>query len=271
MKAAHIAEVPMRIVHSHTSSVTRSPIWRGLYASISRRWILRHSTHLVACSDQAGKALFGEQWLTRSKGVIRNGIDVQKFIGARNYRENVRAELGLEPDQQVVGMISSLTDVKNHEFMLELIARDDNRSGQRVLLLVGEGERRVTLEERANKLGIAQSVRFLGLRGDVPRLLGAIDYVAMPSFHEGIPVSLIEAQAAGVPSVVSSQIDHDCDLGLDLITWLPLDRPDLWLEQLDREVHRPDENTVKRKVFESGYDVRSSSQQLLELYRSSAK
>ena len=115
-------------------------------------------------------------------------------------------------------------------------------------------------------LGLSDRVKFLGLRDDVPHLLGALDVVVMPSFYEGLPVALVEAQAAGIPALVSDQVTPESDLGLGLITWLPLGDPAKWLRSLCHEGPEPDPSLVRQRFKETGHDIHASARRLLALY-----
>ncbi|MCX6399583.1 MAG: glycosyltransferase [Propionibacteriales bacterium] len=267
MKAARAADIPIRIVHSHiTKPAPRSIPWR-IYGALSRHLLRRYSTGFAACSDVAGRTLFGDTWAKRHGTVIPNGVKVDLFLHARDHRDAVRGELGLAPDQFVVGMVARFFPQKNHQFMLDVLALDKARGGDAFLLLIGDGPLRSDLEEKIADLGLGDRVRLLGLRTDVPRLLGALDLMAMPSRYEGVPVSLVECQAAGVPAVVSDAVTTDCDLGLDLITWLSLESPEPWQRQLERQVRPPTPDLVAERVAAAGYDVESSARRLLSLYR----
>jgi glycosyltransferase involved in cell wall biosynthesis len=266
MKAAHAEAVPVRIAHSHTTSGTAHTVARRAYRALSRKLIAQHSTALAACSREAGLGLFGSLWSDGAGQVIPNGVDVERFAHVRDQRETSRERLGLAPGQTAIGMIARLVDPKNHDFMLDVIGLDRANAGSRVLLIIGEGPLRSVLERRVEELAISDRVRFLGLRDDVPDILGALDFVVLPSKHEGLPVTVVEAQAAGVPALVSDRVTRESDLGLGTITWLPLDDPREWLRALHVETPRPAPSEVRARFAAAGYDIQSSAAKLLALY-----
>ncbi len=270
MKAAHAAGIPVRISHSHGTEHPVHSLAGRAYRWLSRRLILRYSTTYAACGEEAGESLFGTAWSLRRGSVVPNGVQVDKFLSVRDNRSSVRAELGLSEGQRVIGMIARLVDFKNHDFMLDVMALDESISGNCILLIVGDGPLRAMLESRVVSLGLTDRVRFLGLRDDVPRILGALDVIAMPSLYEGLPVALVEAQAAGVPVVASDRVTREGDLGLGLISWLPLGEPAEWLHRLRGETPRPEPTAVKEGIESAGYDVRSSANGLLKLYNQDA-
>jgi glycosyltransferase involved in cell wall biosynthesis len=197
---------------------------------------------------------------------VPNGVDVDRFAYSEHHRDLLRSELGLEMGVVVVGMIGRLADVKNHEFMLEVMALDARRNGSTVLLVIGDGPLMCELEAQVAQLGIGDRVRFLGPRTDVDRLMSALDWMVMPSHLEGLPLALVEAQSAGLPALVSEHVTREADLGLDLITWLPIDSPDVWQQRLAETTERPPPDAVRRRIRDAGYDIQSTAQLLLSLY-----
>lgn len=267
MKAAEKAGVPIRIAHSHSSYHPATTAARRAYRYIAQRRILRHSTVYAACGEEAGRGLFGQSWHRGGGVVVPNGVDLQRFLLARDAREEAREALGIRAETLAIGMIARLIDVKNHEFMLRLLADEEVASSNWVLLIVGAGPLRQTLEQLATQLGIAERVRFLGLRDDVPAILGALDFLAMPSIFEGLPVALLEAQATGVKALVSDQVDPASDLGLGLVRWLSLGDATAWLRALGSTRAVPTPSIIEEKFIQAGYDLKSAAARWLDLYR----
>lgn len=268
MKAAHAAGVPVRIAHSHTIANSVDSVPRRGYRWLAKRLISRHSTVFAACGEEAGRNLFGARWHRGPGVVLPNGVNIDNFLDVRRHRMSVRAELELSANQRAIGMIARLAEVKNHDFMLEVLALDKSQSGSLVLLIIGDGPLRSRLEDRVAELGLFNRVRFLGLRDDVPYLLGGLDLLAMPSLYEGLPVSLAEAQAAAVPALVSDRVTKESDFGLGLISWLPLGDPAEWLHHLYTDTPRPSSSVVEAKFADLGYDIRTSASKLLAIYAS---
>ncbi len=158
-------------------------------------------------------------------------------------------------------------DVKNHEFMLAVLAACSQGGRDAQLLVVGDGPLRGRLEAQAEALEVADRVTFLGMRDDVPELLSAMDYVLMPSFYEGLPVALIEAQAVGVPALVSEAVTTEADLGLGLVAYQPLQSPQAW-HQLLEHWDRPwvSDEFIRARFRARGYDVSHSALDFLTLY-----
>ena len=152
---------------------------------------------------------------------------------------------------------------KNHGFLLEIFKAVREREPKAALLLVGEGPLQRQAAKRAVELGVADDVIMTGNRKDVPELLGAMDRFCFPSLWEGLPVTLVEAQAAGLPCIISDTITHDVDVS-PLVTRLPPEDAERWADELlDKKHYRADATAY---IVRSGFDVRSSAQRMFELY-----
>ncbi len=136
---------------------------------------------------------------SRKLQVIRNGVDVRRFANAAADRESV----GLAGDGPVIGAVARLHPVKGHSVLLRSFVGVKRQFPKAALLIVGDGEERAGLSALAQELGIDDSVVFLGSRRDIPELLAAMDIVVLPSFEEGLPLSLLEAMAAAKPIVAT--------------------------------------------------------------------
>ena len=171
----------------------------------------------MACGEEAGRWLFGKHPFT----VIRNAIDTHAFAFDADIRAALRREYGCE-ENTVLGCVASFTDIKNHAFLLKVFAQILERNPSYLLMLIGEGPLRESVEEQARQLGIADSVRFLGSRSDVPQLLQMMDAMALPSLFEGFPTVALEWQCAGLPVIMSENITPDCAFTRH-VQFLPLD------------------------------------------------
>jgi glycosyltransferase involved in cell wall biosynthesis len=208
---AHAEGVPVRIAHSHTTQDDKpDTLARGCYRGLMKSWIGRYATHGLAASRLATVQLFGEDW-SRDKRfhVVHCGINLRPFEEPV-AREEVRAEFGIPADATVVGHVGRFVPAKNHGFFLD-IAREVAKLRPDVhFLLVGDGPLRSQTEERARAMGFNGNMHFAGNRSDVPRLMrGGMDVFVFPSLWEGLPMTLIEAQAAGLPCVLSDRITDE--------------------------------------------------------------
>ncbi|MTH54509.1 glycosyltransferase [Bacillus mangrovi] len=149
--------------------------------------------------------------------VVNNGIDFKKFISLKHSKEDLRKKLGLPTDSFIIGHVGRFMDQKNHDFLINIFAEVVKVKENSLLLLVGDGELRCYIEEKVKKLGLIGKVKFLGLRKDIPEIIKTLDVFLFPSLHEGFPITLIEAQVAGVRCVISDLIDRRIVLNIDTV------------------------------------------------------
>lgn len=202
--AAKRANVPVRIAHSHNTSIDRD--LKYPLKQLFRTRITKVANEYCACGEEAGKFLFGN----RDFKVIPNAIETERFIYKEEVRKRVRKELRFT-DEFVVGHVGRLSYQKNHEFLLEIFAQLYTIYLGARLLLVGIGEKEQELRNKVQKLGLEDVVIFLGNRNDVNELYQAMDVFVMPSFFEGIPVTGIEAQFSGLTCVFSDRVPQEVD------------------------------------------------------------
>lgn len=264
LRAAKHNNIPVRIAHSH-NTCSEGSLPAKLYKWYVGRNILPSTTHQFACSDAAIKWLFGE--LEENATILKNGIEPDQFKYSREIRKGVRDELELDEGQFVIGHVGRFNQQKNHSFLIELFAKLSVDLPEATLLLVGDGLLRPQIEKKIKELKIESKVKLLGVRSDINRLLQAFDTFVFPSLHEGLPVTLIEAQGAGVPCVISDVITEEVDIGLDLIRFLPLQDQSLWLHAIKRiatdDLYRNIPNTF---LSEKGYDIKNTAQRSQSFY-----
>ncbi len=207
--------VPSRIVHSHsdTSRLDGRANWfRRCYLGLTEDWIHANATRLAAVSRAAARALFGAKWEADSRSLLlRCGIDLRPFRRSPE-RSAVRALWDIEDSEFVIGHVGRFQAPKNHAFLLDIAAEAIRRQPRTRLLLIGDGPLRGSLEARARQSGFREKIIFAGVRDDVPRLLQAMDVFVAPSLWEGLPLTLLEAQAAGLPCVVADVISEEADV-----------------------------------------------------------
>jgi glycosyltransferase involved in cell wall biosynthesis len=236
LKHAARAGVPGRIAHSHTD-LSQQPSERTLrrraYRSIMGHWIRRYATAGIGISEPATRALFGEDWRNDPRWrIIHYGIDLSPFEVVPDSAA-VRTELGLPSDAKVVGHVGNFLPVKNHMFLLRAMVEVISREPMARLVLIGQGELRDSIAAEAERLGIRAKVVFAGVRSDVPRLLmGAVDVLAFPSLYEGLGLAVVEAQAAGIFSVISTTVPREAIVLPDLVSSLPLNSTTVWADAL---------------------------------------
>jgi len=198
--AAVRAGASRRIAHYHLLRQTHPADWvRRAVLRMGRLLVRRRATPIVGCARAVLEANFGPAALSDPRRrVVYYGSDLGAFP-ASDQRDAVRAELGLPPDAPVVGHVGRFAPQKNHALLLEVARELRERMPEARWLFVGDGPLRGEIERRAREAGLAERIVFAGTRRDVPRMLSAMDLFFLPSLWEGLPVALMEAQAAGVP------------------------------------------------------------------------
>ena len=264
LREAKRAGVPVRVAHSHTSAFSHAG-WKAvpenLFKAYCRTKIVPNATQLYACSEKAAAWLYGRH--AAESELLRNGIDTNSCAFDETIRAQMRSALGIADDRKVFGHVGRFIDLKNHAFLLEAFARLHAESAQSLLLLVGDGPLTESMQERARALQLGDSVRFLGLRDDVPHLLQAMDCFVLPSRVEGLPLVIVEAQAAGLPCLVSDAVSPMADLSACSFRFLPLET-DAWVNAMRAPMSRA--AGADRIVADAGYDAHKQAQALQSFY-----
>ena len=262
MLAANHAGVPIRITHSHNTSKVRHP-FSGIYDAVMRRLILANATELVGCGHAAGEYLFGKKAFRKRGKVILNGIDVDRFCFREEARRAKRAELLLD-GRFVIGNVARLGPAKNQAFLIRLMPEILKRRPEALLLLVGEGTERSGLEQLIHELRLEKNVLLTGSVSDVESCLCAMDVLALPSLFEGIPLTVLEAQANGLPCLISENVPEETVL-TDLVRTIPLNRPADWIHGLCT-AERPRGGQYAEELRVKGADHHSMLNGIYALY-----
>ena len=238
-------------VHSHCTKIDDSNVLRRTFKTIAHKicvqYVCHNTNRYLACSKLAGTWMFGRKNVSTHKYcTIYNGVEVQKYIFDETVRKIYRKELGIE-NHLVIGNIGRLSYQKNQSFLLDIFKEYYKRNPKSVMVLVGDGDQRKNLEQKAVLLGLQEAVKFLGLRGDVPQLLWAFDVMVMPSKFEGLPVTMVEAQMADLPCVVSSAITLEADFS-GMVEYVSLNDEYKWLEAIENtKCHKRNSNVEEKK------------------------
>ena len=224
LRAAKKAGVPVRIAHSHSTS------GRGEYAKNAVKWMLRrfanvYPTDRIACSDKAGRWLFGEG---QDYTLFYNAIDLRAYSFDADKRRRTRNELGIDDKTFVIGHMGRFMAQKNHAFLISAFARFLEFEPDSLLLLAGNGDLMPDAEDLVVKLGVADKVRFLGYRSDSDCLYQAFDCFALPSLYEGLPLVAVEAQRSGLRCLLSTAITREVAL-TEGTEFLDIDSIDEWV------------------------------------------
>lgn len=266
--AAHQANVKKRISHSHsTKDTSKNFLLKNIYPWFSRRIQTRFATDFIACGKEAGTYLFPK---VKNVQILQNAIDVKKFADiASQNKEYLRNKFNFNKSTIILIQIGRFTKVKNHDFSLKIAEELVQQNINFHLFFVGQGPLEQAIKEKVNKHNLSKNITFLGLRKDIPRLLGGSDLLLMPSFHEGFPVVLVESQACGTPALISDNIAKEVDLNIDLINFESLsNQPKIWVKKIEKIIQKPKNNIDSRYdiLKKEGFDVKTNIKFLENLY-----
>lgn len=262
---AEKAGVPVRISHAHNRP-------HGVDLKSPMRWyyktkMLPHATHMFMCGEESGDWLFGKK--NRERFIfLKNAVDSEAFDFDPGKRKEIRKALGVD-NEFVIGHVGRFDKQKNHKFILEVFCEVLKKELSAVLLLVGDDSGSLGKEIRSlvKKLDLDDRVRFLGVRSDVSDLMQAMDVFLFPSLFEGFGIVALEAQASGLPCVVSEFIPDEC-AATDLLHRISLKREkEYWADEVLKaaEVTR---KSMRREIIRSGFDIKENAKWLQDFYLS---
>lgn len=257
MLAAKKCGVPIRIAHSHNTTCVHKT-----FDKLLRPVFYSTYTHGIGCGIEAGRWLFRNH----KHEVIKNGIALDRFTYDEKKRNNARQKLQVQ-GKYVIGHIGRFTDQKNHDFILSIF-KEYLKQKNAILLLVGDGPRESEISQLVQKMNLDKNVIFYGATEDTASLYSAMDVFLFPSKFEGVPLTLLEAQANGLPCVISDKISTEVNL-TDLVSVVSLDDIGPWVEKLDV----PDFDRGKRseeairQLTQAGYAIDSVVYQIDKLYK----
>ena len=260
--------VPIRIAHSHTTRTER-PVSRSqrIYEKLMQKLILWSATDLLACGVEAGAWLFGPKEFSKRGRVIRNGIDTDAFAYSEENRNSIREKYGIASDEFVIGHSGTMIPLKNQEFLIRLMPKIRQNMPNARLMLMGKGEHseQERLKGIASECSVTDNVIFCGAVMNVNECLSAMDVFAFPSLREGTPLALIEAQANGLPCIISDRIPNDAVM-TDLVKPIPLEDEAAWVNAITNS-HRCNSEQYAKKIADSGYSVKTAYSSIYKIYR----
>lgn len=260
LEEAARANVPVRIVHSHSSMANKGRLqWLNDYLhKRNQKKLDVLATDLFACSDKASEWLFGE---TQSEKLIvhriNNGIDTERFRFNPETRLEIRRNLGLE-EYKVVGHIGAFIPVKNHKFIIDIVEQMYRKDSSVKCLLIGTGALADEIKTVVHQRGLESVVLFLGVCANVNELLSSMDLFLMPSLYEGLPVSLVEVQTNGVPALVSDSITKDVKMKENLQYFSLSEDAEKWANEALRILAETERNSDIDVIVQNGFDIKST-------------
>lgn len=257
----------IRISHSHISSGKKT-IFSRLYRFTCRKIIKKSSNVYMACGEAAGKYLYPS---IPEKNVIvfPNSIEIENFQKKEKFNQFLRDELEIDEDVKIITQIGRFTYQKNFEFTIDLIEHLTRTDKKLHFVFLGTGPYEERLKIAAKEKKIEKYITFYGISSEIPKILHSSDLFIMPSRLEGFPVVLVEAQACGIPCLISDNISKEVDMGLNLISFLSLsDTLNIWSRGLYASLKKKsnDFEKIKRIMKSKNFDASDSSKKLQEIY-----
>ena len=255
--AAKSGGAKIRVFRSSNSNTTTGSNKQLILHNICKFMPMLFANIRIAPSTKAAEFMFGKDCIKKGKALlVHNGIDIADYHFSIANRNAVRKELKIQNDQFVIGHIGRFNQQKNHFFLISIFLEVLKIKPDAVLVLVGDGELQGDVKAKIVECRIEDKVIFTGIRSDVSSLLSAFDVFVFPSLYEGMPNTVIEAQANGLPCVIADTITKEADI-TGLVTYLPLNIPaEEWAERaiaVSSSVHKD----ISKEFKDAGYDIES--------------
>lgn len=267
-KEAKRQGIPVRICHAHNAP--HGWDMKMIMREYFKRKMRPYMTHMFMCGIESGRWLFGKE---NEKLFIQmnNAIDTEKFYYRSFVDEQVRKELGIGRQQLVIGHVGRFHKQKNHKFLIKIFYEIQKVKSDTVLLLIGEGKLKKEIYEQARKLGVLNKVKFLGLRRDVERLMQCFNVFLFPSLFEGLPVTMVEAQAAGNLCFISDRVPKQSCI-TDNVRIMSLKQSEKkWADTIIKEVINFEKKDMRQEIKDKKFDIQQSVSWMEEFYIHAAK
>lgn len=266
LAAAKRNGVRVRIAHSHIVKWNRQENFRyKVYKRLMQYLLCRCANIKIGCCRAAGEFLFGKKQYDKNGIFVANGVNTEKFSFNEVFRNTVRKEFDIKENELLIGHIGSVYKIKNQVFLVEVFAEMLKKQPQAKLLLVGELFDSQPVIEKAKELGVYDKLIFAGQRSDIFRIYSAFDIMIFPSLHEALPVSLIEAQAAKLPCLISDTVTAEVKFN-DNIDFMSLNETaDRWAERVF-ELLKMNRESISTDDLTKTYDINLVAEKLEKIY-----
>lgn len=270
LRAAKKAGVQCRIYHVHNTkdAALETIPMHTIFEKALKIMIKKDATVRLACGQEAGRYIYGNSSFT----VINNAVDTSRFYPYdESRRRQIRKEIGIDEKSIVVGNIARFVPEKNHEYFVKLASFAKENGYTLIFLLVGDGDSRQPILEYARREDCDCMFFSLGNRNDVENYYNAMDVFCLPSLFEGLPVTLLEAQACGLPCITSKSVTIEANMGIAAYDRLSIDDSSVkvWVSTIEDFSKRKiiDKHYINSKLEEKRYEIRSIAQQVQIIYQ----
>lgn len=241
--------------------------FKSYVQKILRVPIKNNADYLLACSKLAGAFVFNVN--KEEIRVIKNAIEPEKYRFNEKMRRRKRAELGLK-NEMILGHFGRMEMEKNHLYLIDVFKAYHKLNSESFLILIGEGELKEEIQKKVNEYGLENNVHFLGVGPDHYEWFQAMDIFLFPSLFDGVPITLIEAQAAGLPIIASDNITKEVQI-TDLVYFKMIEEePNQWAKKID-DLYLLFREDMTERIIEAGFDVKDTAKELENYYFSILK
>lgn len=264
--AAKRAGVPVRIAHSH-STTNKKEKKKNLLKQILRPFSKIFATDYIACSELAGRWLFGDKEFEKGNVyILNNAIDLEAFKYDKNIRDKKRKELEIDDSTLVIGHLGRFVEQKNHRFLIDIFNEIHRNNSDSILLLGGQGPLLEEIKEKVNHLGLKDCVQFLGQRNDAAELYQAFDIFLLPSLYEGLPVVGVEAQASGLLCVFSTDMTKETKV-LESTIFVGLEKSsEEWSKIILSSYKNHNRIDTRKEISDNNFNIKEESKKLEKYY-----
>lgn len=263
------ANIPNIIIHSHSSGVGSNPLNKEkftLHYSVREELQNYHATWFLACSQKASDWLYGDNISPEKKLIIKNGIDTVKFAYNASVRKEIRRKLNLE-NKFVLGFVGRLETVKNIGFLLEIFEKLYQLNPSIALLIVGDGNQKKVLEEKAKNIADENVIKFLGFAENTNEIYQAMDLFVLPSLFEGFPLVMLEAQCSGLKCVMNDTITDEV-IVTENVEKASINEIEQWIKFISKAMHGYFRTNQADALIAAKCDIHSMVEQIERLYES---
>jgi glycosyltransferase involved in cell wall biosynthesis len=243
------------IAHAHNSRTDK--LNRTIRHSINKILVNKDFDGKFACSMSAAKWFYPDY---KDATIIYNAINIENHLFSQEKRNNIRKMYEIPQDYMVLGDVGRLEKQKNMSYLIDIFERYHQKNPKSRLMIVGNGSQQIELKKYVKNKKLSKFVIFTGEVDNTTDYLSALDVFLMPSLYEGLPVTLVEAQAAGLKCIVADNITREVNV-TDNIEYLPIKESsiDLWVDDIVKSNNRLAEG---KKLLGSNFDIKKSASYL---------
>lgn len=267
LKEAKKLNIPVRISHSHNAP--KGFDLKSIVRYYFRARLKPQVTHMFTCGLEAGDWLYGKE--NRDKFIMQNNaIDAKAYEYNEEIEKKMRKEFDLE-GKFVIGHVGRFFPQKNHSFLIDIFNEVHKKDKDAILMLVGGGELKEEIENKVKSLGLENYVRFTGVRSDVNNIMQCFNVFILPSLFEGLPVTMVEAQAAGLKCIISDKVPKQCDITGN-VQIIPLEKsPEKWAEEILKYKDNYKKESMYEKIVKAKFDIKENALWMQNFYINALK